>query len=183
MNTRIAISANNDNGIESTVSGHFGRCPYFIIVDVEENAIKSVQVIDNPHYVSHTPGQVPEFIKRQGASVMLTGGMGRRAVGFFEQYGVEAVTGAAGTVGQAVEDYLNGQIRGARPCAESERHHGYVCVKLQHCDKNVFTENLFQKYNNGLWLTNCNDNLFYENRFIDLPTKIVRLEEENMGNL
>jgi predicted Fe-Mo cluster-binding NifX family protein len=127
MNIRIAISANDNQGLESTVSAHFGRCPYFIIADadIEEKAIKSVKVIDNPHYHSHRPGQVPELISRQGAQVMLTGGMGRRAVGFFEQYGVEAVTGAAGTVGQAVQDYLNGQIRGARPCAESERHHGH----------------------------------------------------------
>jgi predicted Fe-Mo cluster-binding NifX family protein len=125
MNTRIAISANDNNGIESTVSGHFGRCPYFIIVDVEENAIKSVQAIDNPHYTSHTPGQVPEFINRQGAGVMLTGGMGRRAVGFFEQYGIDVATGATGTVRQAVQDYLAGKLRGASPCAESRRHHGH----------------------------------------------------------
>ena len=125
MNIRIAISANDNNGIESTVSGHFGRCPYFIIVEVEENAIQSVQAIDNPHYASHTPGQVPEFIKRQGAGVMLTGGMGLRAVGFFEQYGIEVATGATGTAQQAVQDYLAGKLRGASPCAESRRHHGH----------------------------------------------------------
>jgi predicted Fe-Mo cluster-binding NifX family protein len=125
MNIRIAISANDNNGIESTVSGHFGRCPYFIIVEVEENAIQSVQAIDNPHYASHTPGQVPEFIKRQGAGVMLTGGMGHRAVGFFEQYGIEVATGAADTAQQAVQDYLAGKLRGASPCAESRRHHGH----------------------------------------------------------
>jgi predicted Fe-Mo cluster-binding NifX family protein len=125
MNIRIAISANDNNGIESAVSGHFGRCPYFIIVDVEEDAIKSVQAIDNPYYASHAPGHVPEFIHRQGAGVMLTGGMGLRAVGFFEQYGIEVATGATGTAQQAVQAYLAGKLRGASPCAESRRHHGH----------------------------------------------------------
>ena len=125
MNIRIAISANDNNGIESTVSEHFGRCPYFIIVDVEENAIQSVQAIDNPYYANHAPGHVPEFIHRQGAGVMLTGGMGLRAVGFFEQYGIEVATGAAGTAQQAVQAYLAGKLRGASPCAESRRHHGH----------------------------------------------------------
>jgi predicted Fe-Mo cluster-binding NifX family protein len=125
MNIRIAISANDNNGIESAVSEHFGRCPYFIIVDVEENAIKSVQAIDNPYYVSHAPGHVLEFIHRQGAGVMLTGGMGLRAVGFFEQYSIEVATGATGTAQQAVQAYLAGKLRGASPCAESRRHHGH----------------------------------------------------------
>jgi predicted Fe-Mo cluster-binding NifX family protein len=125
MNIRIAISANDNNGIESKVSEHFGRCPYFIIVDVEENAIQSVQAIDNPYYANHAPGHVPEFIHRQGAGVMLTGGMGLRAVGFFEQYGIEVATGAAGTAQQAVQAYLEGKLRGASPCAESRRHHGH----------------------------------------------------------
>jgi predicted Fe-Mo cluster-binding NifX family protein len=123
LNLRIAISANDNNGLKSAVSKHFGRCPYFVIVDVEENVVQSVQAIDNSYYANHAPGHVPEFIHRQGAGVMLTGGMGLRAVSFFEQYGIEVATGAAGTVHQAIQAYLAGKLRGASPCAESRRHH------------------------------------------------------------
>jgi predicted Fe-Mo cluster-binding NifX family protein len=48
--------------------------------------------------------------------------MGRRAIGFFEQYGIEAVTAASGTVRRALESYLGGQLRGAQPCRESREH-------------------------------------------------------------
>ncbi len=123
MNIRIAISSMDNNGLGSAVSGHFGRCAYFTIVGIEDNVIKSVRAIDNPYAHNHTPGQIPEFINGQGASVMLTGGMGRRAVSFFEQYGIEVATGATGTVQQAVQDYLAGKLRGANPCAESQHHH------------------------------------------------------------
>ena len=60
---------------------------------------------------------------------MLTGGMGRRAIGFFEQYGIEAVTGASGTVRYALERYLGGQLRGVQPCRESIGHaHGELTL-------------------------------------------------------
>jgi predicted Fe-Mo cluster-binding NifX family protein len=119
---RIAISADDSNGLESVVSPHFGRCPHYILADVEGQEVKAVQAVDNPYYGQHAPGQVPGFIHSQGAHVMLTGGMGRRAIGFFEQYGIEAVTAASGTVRHALERYLGGQLRGAEPCRESQEH-------------------------------------------------------------
>jgi predicted Fe-Mo cluster-binding NifX family protein len=124
---RIAISADDRNGIDSVVSPHFGRCPHYILVDVEGQEVKAVNAVDNPHYGQHAPGAVPNFIHSQGVDVMLAGGMGGRAIAFFEQLGVEAVTGASGTVRRALELYLGGQLRGVQPCRESIEHgHGDI---------------------------------------------------------
>ena len=119
---RIAISADDWNGLESVVSPHFGRCPHYIFVDVDGHEVKTVHVVDNPYYGQHSPEVVPGFIHSQGANVMLTGGMGRRAIAFFEQLGVEAVSGASGTVRRTLELYLGGQLRGVQPCRESIEH-------------------------------------------------------------
>jgi predicted Fe-Mo cluster-binding NifX family protein len=119
---RVAISADNSNGLDSVVSPHFGRCPYFMLVDLEGQEVKAVQAISNPYYGNHQPGQVPGFIHSQGANVMLTGGMGRRAIMFFEEYGIEAATGASGTVRHTLEQYLGGALQGAAPCRESVAH-------------------------------------------------------------
>ena len=122
---RIAISIDTNNKLESIVAHHFGRCPYFALVDLEGREVKDVQVIDNPFYNGHQPGQVPGFIYQQNANVMLSGGMGGRAIQFFQQYGIEAATGASGTVQQALEYYLKGELTGAAPCKESVDHgHG-----------------------------------------------------------
>jgi len=123
MATKIAISSMDADGLNSRVSGHFGRCPYFIIANIEDNTVIATEAVANPYAQHHQPGQVPQFISEQGVDVMLSGGMGRRAVDFFNQFGIEVATGAAGTVGQAVQAYLNGRLNGAKPCAESERHH------------------------------------------------------------
>jgi len=122
---RIAVSADNKQGLDSVVSPHFGRCPHFVLVDLEGDNVGEVREVDNPYYGNHQPGQVPGFIASLGANVMLAGGMGGRAIMFFEQYGIEGVTGAYGTVRQSVERYLGGQLTGAAPCAESQEHgHG-----------------------------------------------------------
>ncbi len=124
---RIAVSADNSQGLDSVVSPHFGRCPHFVLVDLEDHDVREVREVDNPYFGRHQPGQVPAFIDSLGADVMLTGGMGGRAIMFFQQYGIEGVTGAYGTVRQSVERYLGGELRGAAPCKESQEHgHGDV---------------------------------------------------------
>jgi predicted Fe-Mo cluster-binding NifX family protein len=122
---RIAISANDRKDLDSLVSAHFGRCPCFILVDVEGQEIKAVTAVDNPYYGNHAPGQVPAFIHSQGADVMLAGGMGHRAISFFEQYGIQAASGASGTVREAIESYLGGELHGVEPCTDSHEHHHY----------------------------------------------------------
>ncbi len=124
---RIAVSADSKQGLESVVSPHFGRCPHYILVDVEGHDVMGVHEVDSPFHGNHEPGQVPGFIHSLGANVMLAGGMGGRAIMFFQELGIEGVTGAYGTVRQSVEWYLGGQLKGAAPCKESEEHgHGTI---------------------------------------------------------
>jgi predicted Fe-Mo cluster-binding NifX family protein len=124
---RIAVSADSKQGLDSVVSPHFGRCPHFILVDLNGSEVREVREVDNPFYGHHQPGQVPGLIASFDANVMLTGGMGGRAIMFFQQYGIEGVTGAYGTVRQSIEQYLGGELKGAAPCKESEDHgHGEI---------------------------------------------------------
>jgi len=122
---RIAVSTETNAGLDAPVAGHFGRCPFFTLIDLDEDRVQAVQAIANPFVPNHEPGQVPGFIHAQNANVMLTGGMGGRAVAFFEQYGIQPVTGAAGTVRQALECFQRGELGGYAPCSESVAHgHG-----------------------------------------------------------
>lgn len=119
---RVVVSADDSNGLNSVVNPHFGRCPYYVLVDLDGREVRGVNVVENPYYEHHKPGQVPSFIQGQGANVMLAGGMGRRAIDLFQRYGIEAVTGASGRVQHALERYLGGALQGAEPCDESVAH-------------------------------------------------------------
>jgi predicted Fe-Mo cluster-binding NifX family protein len=122
---KIAVTAESNNGLESTVAQHFGHAPYFMLVDVEDGEVTATQGVANPFAEHHQPGQIPGFIKEQNADVILSGGMGGRAIQFFEQYGIKTATGANGTVLHALENYLGGNLTDAAPCDESVEHgHG-----------------------------------------------------------
>jgi predicted Fe-Mo cluster-binding NifX family protein len=128
----IAVSAETDAGLDAPVAGHFGHSPYFTLVEVtpEGGEIGSTRTVANPHYPNHEPGAIPAFIHSQGVQLMLIGGMGAHATGFFQQYGIQPVTGAEGTVRQAVEAFMQGRIAGHAPCHEGahgcEDIHGQV---------------------------------------------------------
>jgi predicted Fe-Mo cluster-binding NifX family protein len=120
--TKIAISVLNANGLDAPISPHFGRCPYFTLVDIANHEVNQVDAVANPYYTNHQPGEVPGFIQSLGAEVMLSGGMGGRALAFFQNYGITPATGASGTARDALKAYLDGTLMGAAPCAESTLH-------------------------------------------------------------
>ena len=62
---RVAVSADNSNGLDSVLSPHFGRCPCYVLVDLDSHEVKHVDAVANPHYHQHVPGTVPDFIYKQ----------------------------------------------------------------------------------------------------------------------
>lgn len=112
----IAIASEDDRGLKGTVSAHFGRCPHYTLVEVEDAQVVSHRVVNNPNAEQHRPGAMPKFIRSLGADAILAGGMGPRAVDIFQRYGIEVVTGAAGRVDTVLEAYLAGSMTGIVPC-------------------------------------------------------------------
>jgi predicted Fe-Mo cluster-binding NifX family protein len=52
----MALSAETNNGLDSITSQHFGRCPYFIFVDLDGIEVKGVSSVANPFFKQHGPG-------------------------------------------------------------------------------------------------------------------------------
>lgn len=89
---------------------HFGHCEVFAFfeVDEKEKRIISQKLLTPP---PHEPGILPPWIKNQGASVVITGGMGARAQSLFAANGVRVITGApAGNPEEIVLSYLNNTL-------------------------------------------------------------------------
>ncbi len=94
---------------------HFGHCSTFALVDVENGAVSSVNEVVPP---PHQPGLLPGWIAEQGATMVIAGGMGSRALALFQQNGIKVVTGADGTTPEEiVKNYLAGTLQtGANAC-------------------------------------------------------------------
>jgi predicted Fe-Mo cluster-binding NifX family protein len=118
----LAVAANGSEGLDATVSAHFGRCPFYVLVEVEKGEIQNVRAEKNPHFESHSPGQVPKFVRDLKADVILTGGMGRRAQQLFDKFGVEVGCGASGTVRDAVQSFLAGKLSSEASCSHDHPH-------------------------------------------------------------
>jgi predicted Fe-Mo cluster-binding NifX family protein len=113
----IAIASLDDRGLQGEVSGHFGRCAFYTMVSIESDEIVEVGIVPNPHAQAHKPGVMPNFINQLGASAIIAGGMGPRAIRLFEELGVEVATGAVGSVGAVLGAYLDGRLGGTVPCS------------------------------------------------------------------
>ncbi|BAT72103.1 hypothetical protein TST_1316 [Thermosulfidibacter takaii ABI70S6] len=119
---RIVFAVENNDGLNSIVSTHFRRSPYFVVVDLDEDGeIVNYEIKENPYLNIHGPGIVPGFIKELGADAIVTGGMGQRAAMFFEAEGIEPIVGASGTVSEVLQKILKG-----------ERFEGSLCEHHEH---------------------------------------------------
>ena len=98
------------------MSYHFGYCPYFVIVDVDEKGnVTTVESITNPLTEKHNPGELPSYIKSKNVNVVITGGMGPKAQQYFASYGITPVVGAYGRVKDVLEEYLQKKIQYVPP--------------------------------------------------------------------
>lgn len=112
----VAVASEDKKGLQGEVSMHFGRCPFYTLIEIEDGKIADSKTVENPHFGHHQPGVMPRFINDLGAHVILAGGMGPRAVQMFQGFGMDVVTGAVGQVEKVVEAYLSGSLSGIVPC-------------------------------------------------------------------
>ncbi len=100
---------------EGKLCAHFGHCQEFALIDVEDNQIKNKQVLVPP---PHEPGVLPKWLHDLGATVIIAGGMGQRAVGLFNQNGIKVVVGAPALEPETlVKSYLdNTLVTGGNLC-------------------------------------------------------------------
>ena len=76
---------------EGMLDAHFGHCRQFAMVEVENNTIHQINYLDAP---PHEPGLLPRWLSERGATDIIAGGMGQRAIQLFNQQGVNVFVGA-----------------------------------------------------------------------------------------
>ena len=113
---RIAIPM-----VNGMLAEHFGHCQAFAFVDVENDTITEVTRMDPPE---HTPGAFPKWVSENGATDVIAGGMGGKAITLFNQYGVNAFVGApVDTPTNLVNKFIADELTlSASYCSHDENH-------------------------------------------------------------
>jgi len=104
-------------------SEHFGGAEVFAFYTVDENsrAIGECRLDAPPE---HGRGVFPMWLRQQGATVVLAGGMGPRAAGILAQNGIEVVTGIRGEDPDAVaRGYVDGTLEASGEVCHRDNYH------------------------------------------------------------
>ena len=101
---RLLVAINEDQGIESKLSEHFGHCPCFAILNSETKELKIVK--NDLDHSNHNKTPVDQIMVHEPNAVF-TLGMGQRAIKLFEEKGVELKTGKFTTLQEVLDNVDN----------------------------------------------------------------------------
>jgi predicted Fe-Mo cluster-binding NifX family protein len=119
---RVGIPVMEKNGYASMMGQHFGRVPYFAVVDTETSTITFIE-----NTSTHTGGKgLPPEILQRNIDVMVCSALGRKAVRLFEELGIRVYIGATGTVKYALDRFASNQLQEAtdETACREHRFHG-----------------------------------------------------------
>lgn len=115
---KIAVATDNNE-----VTRHFGHCAAYNMYTVEDNKIVKEEIVANP---GHKPGFLPKFLGELDTKVIISGGMGGKAVDLSNGQGIEVVIGASGASKAAAQDFIDGKLASTgSPCGG--HNHGNDC--------------------------------------------------------
>lgn len=118
---KVVIPVADEKG--ERVSAHFGRAPYFAWFEV-----KSGEIVDRgiaPNDSSHFGGLglPPERMMALGADVVISSGMGIRAIQQFQDSTVAVLQAIHESTERSIQDYLEGKlVELTEGCLHAESH-------------------------------------------------------------
>ncbi|MDY6855299.1 MAG: NifB/NifX family molybdenum-iron cluster-binding protein [Thermodesulfobacteriota bacterium] len=119
---KICVTASGE-GLDAKIDPRFGRCQYFTIIDLDTMEFESLQ--NSSIGASGGAGiQAAQFVANKGVDLVLTGNVGPNAYNTLEAADICVITGVAGEVRQAVDDYKSGKLQQPIPGPSVGAHSG-----------------------------------------------------------
>jgi predicted Fe-Mo cluster-binding NifX family protein len=108
---KIAISSTGPD-LDSEVDPRFGRCQYFLILDLDD---MNFEAVPNANVAAGSGAgiQSAKVVADKGTKVVLTGRVGPNAYQVLSEAGLDIITDVSGPVRRAVQQYENGQLQRA----------------------------------------------------------------------
>jgi predicted Fe-Mo cluster-binding NifX family protein len=105
------------------LSAHFGRAPYFAWFQVEDGEVMDSGVTPNDSSHFGGRGLPPERMMAMGADVVISTGMGMRAIQMFQNSTVAVLQAINPDVAQSMEDFREGRLAElTEGCLHAQEH-------------------------------------------------------------
>ena len=110
---KIAVTSSGRT-LESPVDPRFGRAAFFVVVDTDTGAFAAHDNAQNLNAAQGAGIQAGETVSRLGAKALVTGHCGPKAFKVLQAAGVRIAIGAQGTVREALDRFLKGELQEAK---------------------------------------------------------------------
>lgn len=106
---KIAITSMGAK-LEDKVDPRFGRCHYFILFDTDTNKFEAMENT-GAQGMGGVGIQSGQIMSDKGVKTVLTGSCGPNAFQTLQAAGIKVITGASGTVQEAIDKYKLGELK------------------------------------------------------------------------
>jgi len=120
---RIVIPTASQDGLNSHLAEHFGRAPYFAVVELNDNGeVANVKTVANLPHGTGRMGQPHEVVLGLKPNIIIAYGMGRRGISSFQSVGIAVLQANANTVNEVITAYKENKLQGLTEGCHDARH-------------------------------------------------------------
>ncbi len=124
MTKRLVVPVEDEAGLDAAVAQHFGRAPYFAIVDIDENGqIQKVKTEPNTGEHMGGTGHPHETILSLKPDVIVAFGIGPGGLHSFQNAGVTVLKAQDLTVKETIDSFKAGKLGELAGGCEHAHHH------------------------------------------------------------
>jgi predicted Fe-Mo cluster-binding NifX family protein len=104
---KLLIALNNNNGVYSKLSEHFGHCLYFAIYNTDTKELDFIDnFIDHSNHLNNTLTPVDQVMKFN-PDIIFSLGVGKKALKLFAEKGIKVKTGNFKILKEVIENINN----------------------------------------------------------------------------
>lgn len=120
---RLIIPVENQNGLNSNLAEHFGRAPYFAVVDLaEDGEVSNFKIVANVGEHTGGVGQAHDYILELRPNAIIVYGMGPRGLNTFQNANVAVLKTNAFLVNEVITAYKESKLQELTDGCEHAHH-------------------------------------------------------------
>ena len=120
---KIVVPVMDKTGLDAQLSEHFGRAPYFSVIELDENRnVITRKTVPNTSEHFGGTGRPPDRILQFKPNALITYGMGPRALDIFQSANVAVLRANANTVRDVISAYSNDKLEELTEGCHHARH-------------------------------------------------------------
>jgi len=123
MKARVVIPTIDDGGLDSQLAEHFGRAPYFAVIDLDEKSeVPSLKMVPNVGEHAGGSGYAHDLVLELKPNAIVVYGMGPRGLIGFQNARVAVLKANGNTVREVISAYKEDELEELTEGCHEARH-------------------------------------------------------------